>query len=909
MKDLKSKLDVRRKEIERAQCTATSDPVAKEDITDVGDMEIESDNEGQDSLPNPAPLAPQLAQIAQTVPPIGVTKTPPITPPTFPQTPTMPGPLRSQVSDASFPVQPPPRLQPPVNAVSAPSVPVSTLGGGGFPNLSVPPSSRPPSSSQSYAPPLPPHATPPQTPQPPPPSNTPLRANFPTGSGVPPRSNFPAMSSNFPPGSTIPPGSNVPRGSSVPIRSNVPPGSNIPIGANVLPGSNISHVPLRSHVPPGSNISPGSNIPPGSTVPPRSNVPLGSNVPPGSNVLLRSNVPPGSNIPPRPSISPGSNVPLRFQRPLFSPSTSVHPPSPSNVSAVGSRPSFSGPPVRPIFPPPQPGNLVNVRQPPPPQGIGQGGGQRGGLYNNTNGPRPQLPPQPSQANTFPTTVPPPQLTTPIRTNSPGGPPPPTYSNAALVMTSHPTPPKHLALESSKDSVGGDSVDLLARSQTGLDQRLKNMVAKKMLGDMFDDYGSSSSSSEGDEKPYSPTSDEPEMSISNTGTPKPDEDIDTDSVPTPDSKNMTPDDGGSPHINMNNPILQALYSSSPDTNKKGEMSVSVSETTTLSLEPDPMMSDPVANIDTEYLQGILDAVKSTSGVQKEEAVDPGTNLSSSFEAPVPIPPAPKQPGLASLKDIKITPTVTNLLGELFPQLSKTLQQNKKRKQEDAEEDSTAQKVPRLVEGHNAAPQVVANMAEQAYSEQNIPPLPPAPVMQGPRPNLGPPHPGVGPPRPDFRQPHPDLGPPQPVPGPIPRAMPRGMPPPSRGQFHPESVRSGPPGTFPPRFRGPPPPQGPPSMVRHQGPPPLQLGGRPYPPPPPPPAPPGSSMVPNHTGLVPSGPYPPHTPNQFKQMPMSGQQQSLGEGAMADSGGFYQTAPPMIPRPPYPGADLFRPPRYV
>ena len=241
---------------------------------------------------------------------------------------------------------------------------------------------------------------------------------------------------------------------------------------------------------------------------------------------------------------------------------------------------------------------------------------------------------------------------------------------------------------------------------------------------------------------------------------------------------------------------------------------------------------------------------------------------------------------------------------------TLQQNKKRKQEDTEEDSTAQKVPRLLEGHNTAPQVMGNVAERAYSEPDISPHPPTtPGMQGPYPNLGPPRPDIGPLRTDFRQPHPDLGPPHPVPGPPLRAAPREVPPPGRGQFHPESPRSGPPGTFPPRFRGPPPPsfrgppppRGPPSIVRHQGLSPLQRGGQPYPPPP--------SMAPNHTSLVPPRPYPPHTPDQFKPMPMSGQQQSLGEGTMADSGGLYQTAPPFVPRPPYPGADLFRPPRYV
>ncbi len=79
VKSLKVALDQRVKELERAHSTAMSDPSAQEDITDVGDMEIESDEEGQDSndktklvqpappaapppLPPPPPPAPPTSQ-------------------------------------------------------------------------------------------------------------------------------------------------------------------------------------------------------------------------------------------------------------------------------------------------------------------------------------------------------------------------------------------------------------------------------------------------------------------------------------------------------------------------------------------------------------------------------------------------------------------------------------------------------------------------------------------------------------------------------------------------------------------------------------------------------------------------------------------------------------------------------
>ena len=548
---------------------------------------------------------------------------------------------------------------------------------------------------------------------------------------------------------------------------------------------------------------------------------------------------------------------------------------------------FSGPPLRPRFPTLSVSPL-DVRRPPPPQR---------GPYDNTSSPAPELhnqPVPPAQTNISSSSAPPLQVTTPIRMNSQEP-----VAQPSVVVTNVPPPPSAVKspVEADEDE-RRDSVDLLTRSQTGLDQRLKNMIAQRMFGGVLNECDGNSSP-DGDEKPYSPASDQPEISISNTGTPKPEEDEDDDdrySIPTPDSGAVTPEpEEGA--INMNNPILQALYSSSPDISKKSEMS----ESSSLNVPPEqPIMSDPVADLDTEYLQGILNTVKSSSVSQKETTADGPTSLTS-VEGPPQAATPQKQPSLAALKEIKITPTVTNLLGELFPQLSKTLQQNRKRKQESGEEEIVAQKIQRVDKDNELPPRV---MPTRSHSNE---PNPPQQTGSGPgpsipdvvRPSTG----DIRPPCTDVRPSRPDLGPPPhppPLTGPPGAMPPRGMPPPGRGQYRPESPR----GPFPPRYRGPlpfrgaPPPRGPPSMMRHPGPPPPQriISGPTarYPPP-------GSPVVPNHTGPVPPGAYPTHPPGQYKQM---GQRRTSGEGNLMDS---YR--PPPMPRPPYQSPGLYRPPRYV
>ncbi|CAI8057318.1 hypothetical protein GBAR_LOCUS31241, partial [Geodia barretti] len=54
----RQKLTARQKDLERAQQTATSDPTCKEDLTEVGDMEIDSDEDAMDTVAPPLPSAP-----------------------------------------------------------------------------------------------------------------------------------------------------------------------------------------------------------------------------------------------------------------------------------------------------------------------------------------------------------------------------------------------------------------------------------------------------------------------------------------------------------------------------------------------------------------------------------------------------------------------------------------------------------------------------------------------------------------------------------------------------------------------------------------------------------------------------------------------------------------------------------
>ena len=230
------------------------------------------------------------------------------------------------------------------------------------------------------------------------------------------------------------------------------------------------------------------------------------------------------------------------------------------------------------------------------------------------------------------------------------------------------------------------------NKPSLDERLQNMVAHKLFGNVVD-Y-SDSTGSETKDTPYSPSADE--LPVSTVATPLED---DQDSIPTPNTGNVTPDDStGSPQINLNNPILQALYKSqnSPERSNSAPESVdeshSHSKTQSQSTIPShshfitqPHSAQPkddtmLSTVKTTYLQEILNTVKSVASPQTQESTAAGhTSLPASGDR--------IQPRSTAIKDIQITPKLTNLLDQIFPQLSKSLQMDRKRKSVDLEEQSS------------------------------------------------------------------------------------------------------------------------------------------------------------------------------------------------------------------------------
>ena len=228
----------------------------------------------------------------------------------------------------------------------------------------------------------------------------------------------------------------------------------------------------------------------------------------------------------------------------------------------------------------------------------------------------------------------------------------------------------------KEEKAEDSEDL----KSSLDERLKTLMAQKNFSKVIlTDYPDSGS--ETDSKPYSPSTGE--LLISNTGSP-----ADDDSIPTPTMEAMTPEDA-SPQLNMANPILQVLFKSPPD--KRVERKPPTPPPPVSTAQPPSEQNPPVLpNVDTGLLQSILNNVKT---VTPQGENPPHVNNPSPAPQSAP-PPAvsqesasnqtdssptkllPKGAGLP--KDLKITPTLTTLLDEIFPQLSKSLQNERKRK---------------------------------------------------------------------------------------------------------------------------------------------------------------------------------------------------------------------------------------
>ena len=360
----------------------------------------------------------------------------------------------------------------------------------------------------------------------------------------------------------------------------------------------------------------------------------------------------------------------------------------------GVSPFLPRPPPHSFLQPEVPTMQPRYPAPPVPLPLQNPGMSMGGNFQSQN----QTPPQLNdlrKANTisalpvnYPRQVPPPSEST----QNSGGPMP---QNTSVTTT-------NLAAAAGEDStaVHNEQDDSSEELKSSLDERLKSLMAQKTFSKVIlTDY--SDSGSEVDGKPYSPSAEE--LFISNTGSPAED-----DSIPTPTLEEMTPDDS-SPQLNMANPILQALLKSPSDKKFKGKV------TPPPQTQPSEQKPSILPDVDPGLLQSILNNVKTTSPDGPLKAIPADVHLKTvasdvppkiaTPDIPRALPPTPasapsavkqgvfsnspatdpstpklppKGAGLPAIKDLKITPTLTTLLDEIFPQLSKSLQIERKRK---------------------------------------------------------------------------------------------------------------------------------------------------------------------------------------------------------------------------------------
>ena len=236
----------------------------------------------------------------------------------------------------------------------------------------------------------------------------------------------------------------------------------------------------------------------------------------------------------------------------------------------------------------------------------------------------------------------------------------------------------------------------------LDDRLHSLVVKKSLGSvLLQEYAESES--ESGEKPYSPTT-EP---LPPSGSPGDDDESVTTPTPQLDMSPVTPEDLGPPQFNPANPIMKALYHS--PTHSPEEVDLESSGSTTE--QPDQSASGSngsvLSGVDTGMLQNILKNVQDMIPPKTEcPTLSPTSSVPPPESSPPPFSGPPKQasttPPLVNTtasqekaaakpspaaSNIKITSSLTNLLDEIFPQLSKSLQE-RKRKQEPGVEGTPA-----------------------------------------------------------------------------------------------------------------------------------------------------------------------------------------------------------------------------
>ena len=415
-------------------------------------------------------------------------------------------------------------------------------------------------------------------------------------------------------------------------------------------------------------------------------------------------------------------------------------------------------------------------------------------------------------------------------------------------------------------------------KSSLDDRLQSLVGRKSLGSvLLQEYAESEESGD---RPYTPTTTPLPPSPGGAGGAG-DQDDESVTTPTPqlDMSPATPEESGRPKFNPANPIMKALYRSPTRSPEEPAQAESLGVVSDQQNQPPTIVNEKglLLGVDTGMLQNIL---KNVQGLKSPLATSPSISSPSltkpetekaSVDAPSQLPLSPGPSSAISVEkpaatttvspasNIKITSSLTSLLDEIFPQLSKSLQE-RKRKQDTVPE--SAAKQPKL-----ETPQIQTVGSDGS-------PLPPRPPPPGSvRPNGPRPPNGGFTPRPPLR-----------MLGPGGTGRPPGMmmrpprPPPDGG--------GRPPGLMMMRPRGPPFD----SQFRARGPPRLDGGFRPLGP-----LRPGERFMgprgpfgprnPN-SGPPPRQPFPPHSSFQPRMPPLSNQN---------------------FPRPPFRQGGLPYPPR--
>ena len=342
-------------------------------------------------------------------------------------------------------------------------------------------------------------------------------------------------------------------------------------------------------------------------------------------------------------------------------------------------------------------------------------------------------------------------------------------------------------------------------KSSLDDRLQSLVGRRSLGSvLLQEYAESEESGD---RPYTPTTTPLPASpggAAGTG----DQDDESVTTPTPqlDMSPTTPEEAGPPRFNPANPIMKALYHSPTRSPEESAQAESQGVAASQQNKSPTVMGEKVllSGVDTGMLQNIL---KNVQGLKSPLAASPSISSplptpskpleaekpSASSQPPLPSTAASSTPverpgatttAVTSAANIKITSSLTSLLDEIFPQLSKSLQERKRK--QDGPPAETLAKQPKV-----DAPR------PQTVSSGGIPP-PNPPPGGAVRPNGLRPQNGGFSPRPPLRPPVPGGG------GRPPEMMLRPpRPPPDGGGRPPGMMRPrGPPFDSPFRARGPP-----------------------------------------------------------------------------------------------------------